>query len=266
MVRRTCAEVVACRAVTVAGRSAAERDEPAVPFMGAGRGGGAWHIVTLALACRINGIPGERLRVRRHDQLRANREMAGDPREVIGPKRNAAFRWAAPSSPAMHKDRRTRSRPCVRPVPIRQQHEVVKPVWTPKPLVGRSKGCPHHVIVGRVSDIIAPAVIGVDHFGPWCRSRYPVGTIEHPDNPMDARWRAAVSFTLLRDHAISANGAGKAPLPEPKPGTGKNDDGRPDASCSRNLPPDAMSRRARLRRRGRFVHSRCPDFLALTLR
>ena len=118
----------ACHAVPVAGGGASERGGLAVPFMGAGRDGGVWHIVPPAFACRINGIPGERLRARRNDQPRAHREMAGDPREVIGPKRNAAFRWATRSSPAMHKDRRALSRLCVRPVPIRQQHEVVKPV------------------------------------------------------------------------------------------------------------------------------------------
>ncbi len=219
-----------------------------------------------AVAYWMNCIPCERLRVRRNDQARANRQMTGDPCEVIGPQRNAAFRRATDSSPPMHEDRRAHSWHCIRPVPIRQQHEVVESVRTPKPLVGCSKGCPYHFIVGGVSGIIAPAVIRMDHSGPRCRSRNPVGTVEHPYNLMDARRRAAISFTLFLDYATAANGAGKSPLSEPKPGWGKNHVGRQAVSSAPRHPVEAVSIRTECRRLGWFVHRICPDLLALTSR
>lgn len=133
-----------------------------------------------------------------------------------------------------------RSAPCFgqRPVPVGDDHGVIKRIASAQAFVAVVIGGAHQLVVHWLGHVIGPQIAGVDRFGPGHGRGHAVGPIEHPHHPQDGAWRGTVAFTFVVQNTAAADGTGDAATKTAQPPAGDGD----------------------------LAHRRCPDFSALVSR
>ena len=128
--------------------------------------------------------------------------------EMIAPQCHAALGRARRSAPLVHEDARAAPRNGFGPVPIGDEHEVVERIGAAQALTGTAVGGGYLEVVVRHGGIIRPEIAEADGNRPGAGRRYPVGSVEHADDAVDAYGGCAVALLLGGANAAPANDAG----------------------------------------------------------
>lgn len=118
----------------------------------------------------------------------------------------------------MQKDRRSGTGPGVGPVPVGQQHDIIKPIGATQAFVGMVMRGADHVVIFWVGGIVGPKITGMDRHRPvWQHGpRDPVGAIEQADQTVPTCGRRPVAFAFAFGDAAAPDGARKSPSQKPR--------------------------------------------------
>ena len=151
--------------------------------------------------------------------------------EMIATQGDAALGRPGRSAPLVHEDARSAPRNRFGPIPVGDEHEVVKRIGAAQALTGTAVGGGYLEVVVRHRRIVGPEVAEADRNRPGARRRYPVGAVEHTNDAVDADRGCAVALLLRGADAATADYAGVAADTELDAGGSNGEVDRNHAMC-----------------------------------
>ena len=116
--------------------------------------------------------------------------------EMIAAQRHTTLGRPRRSAPLVHENARAAPWNGFGPIPVGDKHEVVERICAAQALTGTAVGGGDLEVVVRHGGVVRPEVAEADGSRPGAGRRYPVGTVEHADDAMDASGGGTVAFVL----------------------------------------------------------------------
>jgi hypothetical protein len=145
---------------------------------------------------------------------------------MVRPKPYATLRRITCSAPAVYENRRAAPWLCFWPIPIRNQHQIIKRVRSGHVFCGALEWQAGHLIVFRVLWVIAPQMVWSDRAGEGGRRPHAVRPEKDIHDGVSADRRRTVAFLFVGSYATTPNSTGIQLAAKPKTFTGQNQIGR----------------------------------------